>query len=97
ARRHLFEPEEAEAEQMADAVLEKIRRNYANLRMAFRALDRTNNGYISRADFLDAMEHIFINTGHTPEEVDEIAARFGFGEGTADTLSYEEFCDVAGG
>lgn len=105
-RRNLFdEPETApeaapvdqeKVESMADAVLEKIRRNYSNLQMAFRALDRSNNGYISRVDFLDALEHIFINSGCTPEEVEEIAARFGFGEGCSETLSFEEFCQVAG-
>ena len=59
---------------MADKVLEKIRRNYTNLRTAFRALDRSNNGYISRADFLDALEHIFINSGCTPEDVKRMHA-----------------------
>eukprot|EP00435_Cladocopium_sp_Y103_P009963 s2297_g2.t1 len=105
ARRSLFdEPPEVEAREveeekvddMTDAILEKIRLHYSNLRTAFRALDRSNNGYISRADFLDALEHIFINSGCTPEEIDEIAGRFGFGEGCSETLSYEEFCQVAG-
>ncbi|OLP98471.1 hypothetical protein AK812_SmicGene19061 [Symbiodinium microadriaticum] len=62
--------------------------------LADAAHDRSNNGYISRADFLDALEHIFLNAGHTPEEVDEIADRFTLGAG--DTLSYEEFCDIVG-
>lgn len=97
APRQLFEtpePANSKGEEMADMVLEKLRKNFANLRMAFRALDRSNNGYISRADFLDALEHIFLNAGHTPEEVDEIADRFTLGAG--DTLSYEEFCDIVG-
>jgi len=103
ARRSLFdeppaveavEPNEEKVDDMADKILEKIRRNYATLRTAFRALDRSNNGYISRVDFLDALEHIFINSGCTPEEIDAIAGRFGFGEGCADTLSYEEFCEA---
>eukprot|EP00434_Breviolum_minutum_P016716 symbB.v1.2.014739.t1/scaffold1019.1/size143789/2 len=105
ARRSLFdeppaveavEPNEEKVDDMADKILEKIRRNYATLRTAFRALDRSNNGYISRVDFLDALEHIFINSGCTPEEIDAIAGRFGFGEGCADTLSYEEFCEAVG-
>lgn len=105
ARRSLFdEPPEVEAREveeekvddMADVVLQKIRLHYSNLRTAFRALDRSNNGYISRVDFLDALEHIFINSGCSPEEIDEIAGRFGFGEGCSETLSYEEFCQVAG-
>lgn len=105
ARRSLFdEPPEVEAREveeekvddMTDVILEKIRLHYSNLRTAFRALDRSNNGYISRVDFLDALEHIFINSGCTPEEIDEIAGRFGFGEGCSETLSYEDFCQVAG-
>eukprot|EP00439_Symbiodinium_sp_Y106_P017056 s606_g2.t1 len=44
--------------------------------------------------FTMALEHIFLNAGHTPEEVDEIADRFTLGAG--DTLSYEEFCDIVG-
>mmetsp|Transcript_25693 Transcript_25693/g.58262 ORF Transcript_25693/g.58262 Transcript_25693/m.58262 type:complete len:411 (-) Transcript_25693:127-1359(-) len=88
--------DKVEVDGMADMVLEKIRKNFANLRMAFRALDRSNNGYISRADFLDALEHIFLNAGHTPEEVDEIAERFSLGGDSSDTLSYEEFCEIVG-
>eukprot|EP00931_Biecheleriopsis_adriatica_P123479 TRINITY_DN9851_c0_g1_i2.p1 TRINITY_DN9851_c0_g1~~TRINITY_DN9851_c0_g1_i2.p1 ORF type:complete len:401 (-),score=83.11 TRINITY_DN9851_c0_g1_i2:43-1245(-) len=84
----------AEVEQMVDAVLHKIRLNYRNLRMAFRALDRSNNGYVSRADFFDAMEHIFLSAGHSPEDVDAVAEVFQLGRG--ETLSYDEFCQIVG-
>jgi Ca2+-binding EF-hand superfamily protein len=80
------------ADDMVDTVLEKIRRNYDNLRMAFRALDRSNNGFVTRADFFDALEHVFLTTGHTHEDINEVAERFQLGRD--DVLSYAEFCDI---
>lgn len=75
-----------------DIILEKIRRNYDNLRMAFRALDRSNNGYVTREDFYDALEHVFLTAGHTQEEIDAVAERFQLGRD--EVLSYAEFCDI---
>jgi len=86
------QPSDAEADQMVDTVLEKIHRNYTNLRLAFRALDRSNNGYVSRADFFDALEHVFLTAGHSPQEVDEVAERFELHRG--DVLSYDDFCQI---
>jgi len=81
-----------DADDMVDTVLEKIRRNYDNLRMAFRALDRSNNGYVTRADFFDALEHVFLTVGHTQEDIEEVAERFQLGRD--DVLSYAEFCEI---
>eukprot|EP00933_Yihiella_yeosuensis_P081969 TRINITY_DN95694_c0_g1_i1.p1 TRINITY_DN95694_c0_g1~~TRINITY_DN95694_c0_g1_i1.p1 ORF type:complete len:412 (-),score=82.60 TRINITY_DN95694_c0_g1_i1:457-1629(-) len=84
-----------EVDGYVDAVLDKIRRNFANLRMAFRALDRSNTGYVSRADFYDAMEHIFLSAGLTDEDVQDVAERFDLGRDG--DLSYDEFVSLVEG
>lgn len=86
---------EQQVDSFVDAILEKISRNFANLRMAFRALDRSGTGFVSRADFYDAVEHIFLADGCSHEDIDAIAERFDLGrEGE---LSYEEFCALVEG
>eukprot|EP00928_Gymnodinium_smaydae_P035803 TRINITY_DN25131_c0_g1_i3.p1 TRINITY_DN25131_c0_g1~~TRINITY_DN25131_c0_g1_i3.p1 ORF type:complete len:868 (-),score=237.82 TRINITY_DN25131_c0_g1_i3:72-2591(-) len=74
----------------AEAVLrDKIALNYGDLRAAFQSLDRSDNGYISRADFLEAMEHVFFPEGRSREELAAVARRFDLnGDGF---ISYNEF------
>mmetsp|Transcript_15481 Transcript_15481/g.24753 ORF Transcript_15481/g.24753 Transcript_15481/m.24753 type:complete len:375 (-) Transcript_15481:210-1334(-) len=78
-----------------DFALETVRRNFANLRMAFRALDRNNTGYVARADFFDAMEHVLMSAGYSTAEVDEVAHRMDLGRD--EDLSYDEFMSLVEG
>lgn len=79
----------SKASEAEGIVREKIRRNWSSLRGAFRALDRSNNGFVSRADFMEAMRDVFLMDGFTQEDVDEVAELFDLKrEGN---LSYEEF------
>lgn len=61
----------------AEQVLrEKIELNYLDLRAAFRAVDRTNNGYVSKSDFLDAMVHVFMPVGFSHADLASLSERF---------------------
>jgi len=75
--------------------MEKLRRNYTSLHDAFRALDRSNNGFISRDDFREALSRIFLSDELTQADVDIVAQRFCLDQ--ADTVSYAEFAAALGG
>jgi len=66
-----YGPDEAEA-----ALREKIYANYDDLRAAFRAMDQSNNGYVTREDFFQAMGNIFLSNGFSEDDVYEVADRF---------------------
>jgi Ca2+-binding EF-hand superfamily protein len=85
-----FGPDEAEA-----AVRDKIYRNYEDLRAAFRALDQSNNGYVSREDFFQAMGNIFLQNGFAEDDVYEVADRFDLNKDGY--ISYDEFVSVVEG
>jgi len=79
--------------QAEDIVLEKLRRNWSTLRDAFRALDRSNTGYVSRADFKEAMRSVFLPSGRfSTEDIEELARLFDLDRPDHDgNLSYDEF------
>merc|ERR1711865_722541 len=81
-----------EAEQ---ALRDKIYHNYEDLRSAFRALDQSNNGYVSREDFFQAMGNIFLSNGFSEDDVYEVADRFDLNKDGY--ISYEEFVAVVEG
>ncbi|CAK0863453.1 unnamed protein product, partial [Prorocentrum cordatum] len=69
---------------------EKIRTRYPTLRSAFRAIDRSNNGYISEADFAEALRRVFLPTlALADADVAAVARRFDLnGDGF---VSFHEF------
>lgn len=79
-----YGPDEAEA-----ALRDKIYANYEDLRAAFRALDQSNNGFVTREDFFQAMGNIFLNNGFTEDDVYEVADRFDLNKDGY--ISYNEF------
>jgi Ca2+-binding EF-hand superfamily protein len=85
-----YSPEEAEA-----IIREKIYRNYQDLHSAFRDLDRSNNGYVSRADFFQAMGNILLNNGYSEDDVYDVADRFDLNNDGY--LSFDEFVAVVEG
>eukprot|EP00930_Biecheleria_cincta_P053806 TRINITY_DN3951_c0_g1_i1.p1 TRINITY_DN3951_c0_g1~~TRINITY_DN3951_c0_g1_i1.p1 ORF type:complete len:658 (-),score=115.08 TRINITY_DN3951_c0_g1_i1:71-2044(-) len=70
----------------------KLQRNFADLRCAYRALDRSNNGYLTRSDFLEAMRDIFLAHGFSDQDVNEVAERFDLFKDAF--LSYAEFVAI---
>lgn len=83
------------AEEAVQSVRDKIYRNYKDLQSAFRALDRSNNGYVSRADFFQAMGDIFLANGFTEDDIYEVADHFDLNKDGF--MSYEEFVQVVEG
>jgi Ca2+-binding EF-hand superfamily protein len=83
------------AEQALQAVKDKIYRNFEDLHGAFKALDRSNNGYVSRGDFFQAMGDIFLANGFTEDDIYEVADHFDLNKDGY--LSYEEFVSVVEG
>lgn len=78
-----------------EALRQKIYRNYEDLRAAFRALDRSNNGYVTREDFFQAMGHILLSNGFSEDDVYEVADRFDLNKDGY--ISYNEFVAVVEG
>jgi len=77
------------------ALLEKIYANYEDLRSAFRAIDQSNNGYVSKEDFFQAMGRIFLSNGFSEDDVYEVADRFDLNRDGY--ISYEEFVAIVEG
>lgn len=87
---------EPSREVAVEAILEeKLRRNYNSLHDAFRALDRTNNGWVSRSDFLDAVSQVLLVDGYGQADIDEVGEHFGLHSGGV--LSYAEFASLLDG
>lgn len=83
------------AEQAVQVVRDKIYRNYQDLTSAFRALDRSNNGYVSRAEFFQAMGDVFLSNGYTEDDIYDVADIFDLNKDGV--LSFEEFVQVVEG
>jgi len=83
------------SEQAVQAVRDKIYRNFPDLQSAFRALDQSNNGYVSRGDFFQAMGDIFLANGFTEDDIYEVADHFDLNKDGY--LTYEEFVQVVEG
>lgn len=80
----------------AEAVLrEKIYANYEDLRGAFRALDESNNGYVSKEDFFQAMGRVFLTNGFSEDDVYEVADRFDLNRDGY--ISFQDFVDIVEG
>lgn len=77
------------------ALLEKIQFNFPDLSIAFRALDRNNTGYVSRADFFQAMADVFLTNGFREEDVYDASDVFNLNEDGY--LSYGDFMAIAQG
>mmetsp|Transcript_33227 Transcript_33227/g.71226 ORF Transcript_33227/g.71226 Transcript_33227/m.71226 type:complete len:425 (+) Transcript_33227:75-1349(+) len=77
----------------AEAILlEKIYRNYVSLRDAFRALDRSHNGYVTRAEFLESMRRNYLHDGFSEQDLQDLANHFDLNRDGV--LSYAEFASI---
>jgi Ca2+-binding EF-hand superfamily protein len=77
------------------AVRAKIYRNFSDLREAFRALDRSNNGFVSREDFFQALGSVFLHNGYSEDDIYEVADRFDLNKDGY--ISFDEFCSIVNG
>mmetsp|Transcript_109161 Transcript_109161/g.348453 ORF Transcript_109161/g.348453 Transcript_109161/m.348453 type:complete len:194 (+) Transcript_109161:98-679(+) len=62
------------------------------LRDAFRALDRSYDGFVSRADFLEAMRQSFLGDDCSDKDVDKVARHFDLDRDGE--ISYAEFASI---
>jgi Ca2+-binding EF-hand superfamily protein len=83
------------ADAAEEALRRKIYQNYEDLRAAFRALDRSNNGYVSREDFFQAMGNIFLSNGFSEDDIYEVADRFDLNKDGY--ISFQEFVAIVEG
>jgi len=81
---------EASVDVAEDILREKIRRNYRDLRGAFRALDVSNNGFVSKKDFMQALSMFILNGSFSREDMQELVTRFDLDKDGY--ISFEEFC-----
>jgi len=83
------------ADQAEAALRAKIDQNYEDLRDAFRALDQSNNGYVTREDFFQAMGNVFLGNGFSEDDVYEVADRFDLNKDGY--ISFNEFVAIVEG
>merc|ERR1712232_1036145 len=77
SRQPVPRPQPTSVVDQAELILrEKLRLNFSDLRSAFRALDRSDNGYVSKADFMEAMAKVFLPSGFSRDDLVELAGRF---------------------
>eukprot|EP00929_Paragymnodinium_shiwhaense_P092200 TRINITY_DN52084_c0_g1_i1.p1 TRINITY_DN52084_c0_g1~~TRINITY_DN52084_c0_g1_i1.p1 ORF type:complete len:701 (-),score=185.62 TRINITY_DN52084_c0_g1_i1:126-2228(-) len=81
--RKQLSPRNKAADKLAEAeelLLEKIQANYADMRLAFRSFDRSENGHISYEDFLEAARHLLYPVDYGSEVLTALASKFDFNQ-----------------